>query len=113
MINTVMLVGRLAGEVDTKEENGKKVVRITIASNRNFKNEEGIYEIDFFDVTILGAMAESAIEYCHKGDLVGIKGRLQMSVEVNDDGDIIARRVPEIIAEKLTILSSKGSATND
>lgn len=44
MNNLVTLIGRLARNVETIEEN--KAI-ITLAVQRNYKNEEGIYEVDF------------------------------------------------------------------
>ena len=43
-------------------------------------------------------------EYCNKGDIVGMKGRIQ-SRSVEKDGK--KESVMEIIAEKVTFLSSK------
>ena len=61
---------------------------------RNFKNENGEYETDFIPVRLYDMIAKNACEYCKKGDLVGIKGRLQSIDNL------------EVIAEKLTLLSS-------
>lgn len=105
MHNMVMLIGRLTSDLQINEVNDKKFVKMTLATQRNFKNEEGIYETDFFDITLWNAIAENTAEYCRKGDLVGIKGRLQDSVYEKEDGTKVHKL--EIIAEKVTFLSSK------
>lgn len=102
MLNQVVLVGRLAKEVELKEsENGKKYCSITLAVPRSFKNVDGIYETDFIDCMLWQGIAENAKEYCHKGDVIGTRGRIQ----VNDNKI-------QIIAEKVTFLSSKSNETN-
>lgn len=109
MLNQVVLVGRLTKEVELKEmEDGKKLANITIAVPRSFKNENGEYETDFIDCVLWNSVASNTAEYCHKGDLIGIKGRLQNGPIANDDGEIVAQTI-QIIAEKLTFLSSKSS----
>ena len=106
MLNQIVLVGRIANEVELKElESGKKVANITIACPRPFKNEEGIYDTDFIDCTLWEAVAQNTSEYCKKGDLIGIKGRVQTRNIMNEDGT--KTKVQEIIAEKVTFLSSK------
>ena len=49
-------------------------------------------------------IAENAAEYCHKGDLLGVKGRVETSSYEKDDQ---RKYVTEVIAEKITFLSSK------
>ncbi len=49
-------------------------------------------------------IAENTSEYCSKGDIVGVKGRIQ-SRTLEKDGN--KEYVTEIIAEKVTFLSSK------
>ena len=53
MMNNVMLMGRLTRDAELREtESGKKVTNITIATQRPYKNNEGIYETDFIDCTL-------------------------------------------------------------
>lgn len=104
-VNTVMLVGRLAKDIEVKElENGTKVTNVPLAVNRSFKNEDGIYETDFFDCVLWEGLARNAAEYCKKGDTVGIRGRLQTDTWEQDGEKKIK---VNIIVEKLTFLSSR------
>lgn len=104
MNNTVFLVGRLTSDLEIKEVNEKKYAIMNIATTRNFKNEEGIYETDFFNVTLYNVIAQNVIEYCHKDNLVGIKGRLQTNVIEKENGT--KENKLEIIAEKVSFLTS-------
>jgi len=108
MLNNVVLVGRIAGEIKLEElENGGKAARLTLAIPRSYKNEEGIYETDFVDCTLWNGAAEQTAEWCKKGDLIGIKGRIQTRNIENENKE--KRKITEIIAEKVTFLSSKRS----
>lgn len=104
MLNQTVLVGRLANDPELYEtESGKKVTRITLAVPRTYKNVNGEYETDFIGCKLWQGVAESTTEYCKKGDLVGIKGRIQTSHYEAEDG---VRYVTEVIGEKVTFLSS-------
>ena len=105
MLNQIVLVGRLVQDPEIKElENGKKVTNITLAVKRSYKNSEGIYETDFIPCIVWNEMAENAAEFCRKGDIIGIKGRLQTDTYEKDSKNITKLN---IIAEKVTFLSSK------
>lgn len=106
MLNQVVLVGRLTDDLEvTKTENGKKVTRMVLAVQRSYKNSEGIYEADFIRCTLWNAVASSTSEYCKKGDIIGLKGRLQVTSYEDSDGN--KKYNTEVIAEKVTFLSSK------
>ena len=105
MMNQTCIIGRLVRDPETKElEDGKRVSNITVAVQRSYKNENGEYEADFIDCTLWNAIADKTTEYCKKGDLVGIKGRLQTNNYENEQGE--KKKITEVIAEKLTFLSS-------
>ncbi|MGYP000715382033 len=105
MLNQTVLVGRLVRDPELHEsENGNKVTSITLAVPRSYKNMNGEYDTDFISCVLFKGIAENASEYCHKGDLLGIKGRIQTR-KVEDLES--SKQVVEVIAEKLTFLSSK------
>ena len=77
-INSCILVGRLTrdGEL-TYTQNGKAVLKITLAVNRSIKQgEQWADETAFFDVTCWGIMAEGLKQRIGRGSLVGVVGRL-------------------------------------
>ena len=97
MLNQVVIVGRLVEKPIVEEnENGRKVSEITLAVPRSYKNAEGIYETDFIKCTLWNGIAENTAEYCDKGDLVGVRGRLQC----------LSGNELQLIAEKVSFLSS-------
>ena len=106
MLNQTILVGRLVRDVEVQElESGKKYASITIAIPRSFKNEEGQYDTDFIDCRVFDSIATNTSEYCKKGDIIGVKGRLQSSTYEKEDGSKVYKM--EVIAEKITFLSSR------
>ena len=112
MVNQIVLVGRIARTPEAKTtDSGKKMATLTLAVPRNFKNINGEYDTDFFDCTLWSSVAESTSEYCKTGDMVGIKGRLQSRIVESPEGN--KRRKTEIIAEKVTFLTSNPSRKND
>ena len=108
MINEVVLVGRLTKDPEvTDTENGKKRASIILAVPRKFKNVDGIYETDFIRVILWNVIAMNTKEYCKSGDLLGVKGRIQ--INSYQDSENNTHYVTDIIAEKITFLSSKRS----
>lgn len=106
MLNQTVIVGRLVKDPELYEtENGNKVTNITLAVPRSFKNMDGEYDTDFISCVLWKGIAENTVEYCKKGDLLGVKGRIQ-SRKINLDEET-KREVLEVIAEKVTYLSSK------
>lgn len=111
MLNQAVLVGRITGEPEVKKtESGKKVTNLTLAVPRSYKNENGEYDTDFINCSLWNSIAESVSQYCHKGDLVGIKGRIQTDTYEKDGEKKFAM---QLVAEKVTFLSSKATEKED
>ena len=86
MLNQIVLVGRLVKKPELRtSENSKKYTFITLAVPRSFKNINGEYDTDFIDCVLWDNVASSTSEYCGKGDIVGVKGRLQSRLIEKDD----------------------------
>lgn len=96
MLNQVVMVGRLVENPIIEKEDEKEKSIITLAIPRSYKNADGVYDTDFIPCVLWEGIATSTAEYCKKGDLVGVKGRLE-----SNEGKI------EIIIEKVTFLSTK------
>lgn len=112
MLNQVVLVGRLTSDLEAKElEDGKKVTNMTLAIPRSFKNADGEYETDFVECTLWNNIAENTAEYCKKGDIVGVKGRLQTNNYEKEDGSKVFKL--DVVAEKVTFLSSRSKEEHE
>ena len=105
MLNQVVLVGRLAAEPTSVElENDHKKITMNIIVLRSYKNSKGEYDSDTIRCVLWDQIATTTKSFCHKGDIVGIKGRIQVNEIQEGDNKIY---ITEVIAEKVTFLSSK------
>ena len=105
MLNQIVLVGRLTRDIQVrKSDKGTKFATISLAIPRSFKNMEGTYDTDFIDCIAFENIAENTSTYCSKGDIVGVKGRVQSS-SYEKDGE--TRYSMDVIAEKVSFLSTK------
>lgn len=105
MQNVVFLIGRLVSDPEIKKsENEKEYTTITLAVQRPYKNTEGLYESDFIRCKLWNGIATNVGEYCHKGDLIGVKGKIQnRTYEENEE----TKYITEIIVDKVSFLTSK------
>lgn len=106
MLNQVVIVGKVVRMPEIKETAaGIKLAEMLVEVDRNFKNSQGEYETDQIQCTLWRGVAESAIEQCTVGSLVGIKGRLQASAF--DTKENKPFYYCEVIAEKVSFLTTK------
>lgn len=104
-MNNVILVGRLTQNPEIIEiENNRKVTTVILAVNRNFKNADGLYETDFIRCILWNGVASNTTEYCHVGDVIGVKGRLQTSKYEDENKKV--HYITDVIAERVTFLST-------
>ena len=104
-MNHVILIGRLSGDpeiVKTENESFRTVVNLAVP--RTYKNMDGIYETDFIRCILWNGIAERANEYCKKGDIVCIRGRLQVRNYTNEQGE--KKFMTEVVAETIAFVSS-------
>ena len=105
MHNLVYLIGRLTEDPVLKEyDENKSMLTINLAVQRSFKNENGIYEVDFIRCILWNGIASHTSEYCKKGDLVGVKGRIQTR-SYEDKGE--KKYITEVVVDKVSFLASK------
>lgn len=111
-MNQLFLVGRLTKDPELVKLEGKNNCRVTLAVKRAFKNPDGIYESDFINCTVWNVIAERVCEYCKKGDLISIKGRIQNNNYTDKNDNKIYTY--EIIAEQVSFMqSSNKDATTE
>lgn len=106
MINQVTLVGRLTKDPEIKvTTEGIPVTHVTLAVNRHFKNQNGQIEADFVQCTLWRKAAENTVQYCRKGSVVGITGRIQTRHYENNEGRRVY--VTEVVAESVQFLGKR------
>ena len=112
MLNTVIIEGRLTKDPELKTTpNGISVSTFAVAVARDYKNSNGEYDSDFFECVAWRNNAERISKYFHKGDGVGIVGRLQTRTYKDKNG--VNRKAIEIIAESIhfPVGSKKSNST--
>ena len=104
-MNNVTLVGRLTQDPEVREcSDGTFRTVINVAVSRDYRNSDGIYDADFIRCVLWNGIASATRDYCHKGDVVGIKGKIQTrSYETNENEK---KYVMEVIVDKVTFITS-------
>ncbi len=111
MYNLVMLIGRLTADPElVTTDKGKKVLTINLAVSRNYKNVDGVYEADFIRCKLWDGIAEKTCEYCHKGDLIAVRGQIRNESYETEDKE--KKYITEIIVERLNFLSTSNKNDN-
>lgn len=112
MINNVVVVGRLTRAVDLRyTSNGTAYASFTLATDRDFKNQNGEKETDFINCVMWRKPAENLANYTKKGSLIGVEGRIQTRNYDNQQGQRVY--VTEVLAERFHFLESVKTANND
>ena len=77
-MNKVFLIGRLTRDPELRYTgNNTAVASFALAVQRNFANQQGEREADFFNITVWRKQAENVKNYLTQGSQVAIEGRLQ------------------------------------
>lgn len=110
-MNKVFLIGRLTRDPELRYTGSNiAVATFSIAVNRNFQNQQGEREADFFNIVVWRKQAENVKNYLTQGSQVAIDGRLQS--RSYDDNNGQKRYVTEVVADNVEFLGSKNSSSS-
>lgn len=101
-MNLVVLVGRVSFKNELENDNQ---LRFQLAVKRNYKNDEGEYDTDFFSISSWGGLAKTINEYVNVGDTISVTGKLQTWNKELENGS--GMTVISITADKFEFISSK------
>ncbi len=104
--NHVQLIGNVGQEPTvTNLESGKKVARLSLATNENYKNNKGDKQTDtnWHTVVAWGKVADIVEKYVVKGKEIGITGKLKTRTYTTEDGN--QRYVTEVVANEILLLN--------
>jgi single-strand DNA-binding protein len=79
-LNKVILIGRLTKDSEVRTtQSGQKVASVGLATNQYFTDKSGQKQekTDFHNLVFWGKQAELVGQYCGKGNLIMVEGRLQ------------------------------------
>jgi len=105
-LNKIIIMGRIVRDIELRRTNsGVSVVSLTLAVDRDFKNQSGEKETDFIDVVAYRNTAEFLSKYFGKGRMAVVEGRLQIRDWTDKDGS--KRRTAEVVADNVYFGDSK------
>lgn len=107
-LNSVVLIGRIAGDPETKVNgNGNSFLIFTLANNRSFVHKgQKSEEANFIRICLWGRQAEPLKEYLVRGRQVGLRGRLHQFSFTAADGKTVS--MTEVVASSIQFLSRPG-----
>ena len=108
MINRVVLVGRITGEPELRRTStGAAVVSFTLAVDNRFQRDNE-RSADFISCIAWNQSAEFMEKYVHKGDVLGVDGRISTRNYESNGKKVY---VTEVVCESLRLLQSKNSGS--
>ena len=111
MLNRIILMGRLTADPELRQTaGGTSVATFCLAVERNYQGQNGQRQADFINCVAWRQSADFMAQYCHKGALVGVEGRIQ----TRNYDDATGRRVyvTEVVCDNVQILESKAASQN-
>jgi single-strand DNA-binding protein len=108
MRNKVQLIGHLGANPEVKTlESGKKLVKISLATNDMYKNAAGekIKETQWHNLIAWNKTAEIAEKFLKKGSEVAIEGKLVNRSYSDKEGN--KKYITEVVVNDLLLLDSK------
>lgn len=110
MLNRITIQGRLTRDPELrKTPGGKSVTTITLACERDVKDQSGERKADFIDVVAWNQTAEFVCNYLRKGYMTIAEGRLQFREYQDLNGN--KRKATEIQATNVYSAESKREVT--
>lgn len=99
-MNSVNVIGRITQDIELRATaSGLSAVSMFVAINNGKDQDGNDRPADFPKVYVYDKQAENVAQYCHKGSLVGITGRIKTRTWDKEDGSrgyetyILANRV--------------------
>lgn len=108
-INKAIIMGRLGQDPETRfTSSGDAVTTLSIATGESWKDKttgEKKETTEWHRVILWRKLAEIASEYCRKGEMIYIEGKL--STRKWQDKDGVDRYTTEIIADEMQLIGGK------
>lgn len=86
-MNILSLVGTMVKDIELKQYQNKTRGFIRIAVQKEFKNAQGEYESNFFNISVWGNNADFLAKYAPKGTTLAIIGRLDSYTKKDENGN--------------------------
>ena len=106
--NKVQLIGNLGNNPEVINlESGKKLVKLSLATNENYKDANGNKQTktDWHTLIAWGKTADIAEKYLEKGKEIAIQGKLSSRIYETKEGE--KRYVTEVIVNEILMFGNK------
>lgn len=111
-MNKIIIVGNLCKPIELRYTTSNlAVVKNTVAVRNDFKNANGEYDSEFFNIVVWRQTAEFLSKYAVQGSTILVEGRLTNRSYNKQDGT--KGYVTEIQAEKVELLKNPAKSGND
>lgn len=106
-MNNVILIGRLATEVDLNYTPNTQTAKATFTLAVDRPRRDGADQTaDFIRITVWGKQAETCNQWISKGKQVAVQGRIQTGSYKNRDGQTVY--TTDIVADRVEFLQGNG-----
>jgi len=117
-VNKVILLGHVGNAPALEQtKNGTNVVKVSLATNTSYKDKSGqkVEETQWHNVSFFGNLADTVSKYIQKGSKIYVEGRIKYSSvdSTAPDGSVQKKYYTDIFASELTMLDTKGGASNN
>lgn len=104
-MNKIMLIGNLTRDPEKKVvgENNTHLCKFTIAVNRRFTKNE----VDYFNISVFGKMADSCQEFLSKGLKVAVSGSIQINEYNLENGE--TKQFLSVLADEVQFLTPRST----
>ena len=110
--NHVQLIGNVGQDPTmTTLDNGKVLVRFSLATNEHFKNSKGEKqsETDWHNMVAWGKVASIIGKHVGKGHKIAIEGKLKTRSYETEQGE--KRTITEIVVNEVLLLDTKNNTS--
>ncbi|HEY4505727.1 MAG TPA: single-stranded DNA-binding protein [Candidatus Paceibacterota bacterium] len=101
-LNKAMIIGNLTRDPEVRAiPNGTKVASFSVATNRVWKDKNGVKQenVDYHNIVVFGRQAEIVGQYMKKGSSILVEGRMQ--TRSWDDAAGVKKYRTEVVADRI------------
>lgn len=90
-MNIICLSGRLTKRPELRSTTKTSVCQFSLAVDNGKIDESGKHGVDFIECVCFGKQAENLCRYKDKGDMIELKGRIQVDRYTNKEGKNLSK----------------------
>jgi single-strand DNA-binding protein len=111
MLNSVVLIGNMVREIELYTGGKTNTAKFTLAVQRNIKNKDGNYDVDFINCVAFGKTADLLNNYTAKGSRLAVQGRIQTGSYMNKESKKVY--TTDVIVSEINLLTKLEKPQDD